>query len=272
MPTQSLKGLVINPMPLNGPAQMAADVLMLEKLILKPKLSLSLRFYQWESPYLSIGHNQTQLPRRWVELANKGELSIIRRPSGGGAVLHCNGLTYAIAWKSPPKQKRQAYFEASEWIRICFKELGLPLEFGMGSNKEIPENCFASSTAADLIDKNGCKRIGSAQLWRKGNLLQHGEILLNPPEDLWFEIFNEKAPPSIRSYLDKSDLENVLIQAFVSNWPGVSLEKMTLSNEDLKKIKQASNNYLVELPSLDSSTNPDEIIPLTKSPRPRPSG
>ena len=49
-------------------------------------------------------------------------------------------------------------------------------------------NCFSTSTYADLIDENGQKRIGSAQFWRKGRLLQHGEIILDPPKELWEEV------------------------------------------------------------------------------------
>jgi lipoate-protein ligase A len=57
-------------------------------------------------------------------------------------------------------------------------------------------NCFASSTAADLVDRAGVKRIGSAQCWQHGRLLQHGEILLDPPPTLWKAVFGEAAPPA----------------------------------------------------------------------------
>ena len=50
---------------------------------------------------------------------------------------------------------------------------------------------------SDLVDQDGFKRIGSAQLRKKGAFLQHGEIQTNPSKDLWFKLFREEAPPKI---------------------------------------------------------------------------
>ena len=50
------------------------------------------------------------------------------------------------------------------------------------------------------MDENGQKRIGSAQLWRNGHLLQHGEILLDPPPKLWAEVFHSDPPNPAPKY------------------------------------------------------------------------
>ena len=57
-------------------------------------------------------------------------------------------------------------------------------------------NCFASSTAADLVDVMGHKIIGSAQLYQGKAILQHGSIRLCPDAKFFHRVFNEVIPPS----------------------------------------------------------------------------
>jgi lipoate-protein ligase A len=72
--------------------------------------------------------------------------------------------------------------------------MDLPLEFGQAASNRDRDSCFATSTAADLVHADGSKRIGSAQLWRRGALLQHGSILIQPQRALWREIFGVDPP------------------------------------------------------------------------------
>jgi len=242
---KSVKGILLKPCDLDGSAQMATDEIMLNKAILDPELSLLIRFYSWDGPWLSIGHNQKDLPASWVELVRNKELNLVRRPSGGKAVLHAGGITYALAWRSPPKKKHQAYLEASQWIINCFKKLGLTLKFGLKSPKQLSENCFASATSADLVDDQNYKRVGSAQFWRRGSVLQHGEILLTPPEDLWGKIFNTKPPKPLKNCPQIDELISLLFSSIVSYWPEVKWQKESLSSKDLIQIKTNSKNYLL---------------------------
>ncbi|ABX08472.1 lipoyl protein ligase domain-containing protein [Prochlorococcus marinus] len=241
-----LKGLVLNPVSLSGPAQMAADVMMLEKLTSDPELCLISRFYSWDGPWLSLGHNQKKIPQRWIELAKQKRLNIVRRPSGGKAVLHSSGITYALAWKSPPKKKHQAYIEASQWIINCFCQFGMQLKFGLQTPKNLSQNCFATSTNADLLDANGFKRIGSAQLWRQGNLLQHGEVLLNPCERLWEDVFETPPPKTSLPSISKNDLESLLTKSLISYWSNLDWEARDLRNAEFRYIEKASKNYFID--------------------------
>ena len=121
---------IINSAPFSGPTQMACDAMMLENLRRRTDISMSVRFYKWKGIWLSIGHHQKELPQKWIDLAKEKKLSIVRRPSGGSAVLHAGGLTYSLAWQSPPRKKRQAYEEASQWLIESFAKLNCPLKFG----------------------------------------------------------------------------------------------------------------------------------------------
>ena len=63
-----------------------------------------LRFYQWQQPTLSLGHHQST-PTTTSGLS----IPVVRRPSGGAAVLHGGDLCYAIALAQPPRGQRRAY-------------------------------------------------------------------------------------------------------------------------------------------------------------------
>ncbi len=246
---QPKSGQIINSSFLNGAANMASDVMMLKKL--NEKNDLFVRFYKWKGPWLSIGNNQKHLPKRWFELVEKRKLNIIRRPSGGSAVLHSGGLTYAFAWGSAPRKKHQAYLEASKWLIYCFKKLQLDLRFGTEKNAPFVGNCFATSSIADLVDQYGNKRIGSAQYWKKGKLLQHGEILLDPPRELWFEVFNELPPTKAPNTIPRKNLETVLTKSVVSYWPKIEWTKKPFLSSELKRIEEDSENYSVNLSNSD---------------------
>ena len=185
----------IPPLTADASLQMAIDRWMLQQQCAGQGDPM-LRLYQWSRPTLSLGRHQRQIDPRWIALAEQGRLHLVRRPSGGRAVLHAGELTYALACRPATTHRLTAYAEACQWLQEAFAALGVPLEFGSVKAAEAAQrgNCFASGTAADLVQANGAKRIGSAQLWSGACLLQHGSVLLSPPQDLWREVFNSPAP------------------------------------------------------------------------------
>ncbi len=239
----SNKGIYLSTLEMTGPEQMAIDEMLLEKAITNLEFSLTLRFYYWESPWLSIGKNQKLIPKRWLDLISEKKLRIVKRPSGGNAVLHAGGLTYALIWSFPPRKKHEAYFLASQWLIKGFYQLGLPLKFGRQAPSSFEKNCFATSTAADLIDPSGQKRVGSAQLWRKGHLLQHGEILLDPPPQLWKEVFEKEAPKPAPSYIPRKGLDTALKQACKDYWSEINWQHQAITQEELSQIMFRSNKF-----------------------------
>ena len=184
----------IPPLAGSGPLQMALDELLLDQAVAAKAPEACLRLYSWTGPWLSLGFHQRHVPNAWLALAVAGQIGLVRRPSGGRAVLHGGSLTYALIQPNPGKDRSQAYRHHCRWLQRAFAELGLPLSFGAGRTSGASGSCFARASAADLVHGNGAKRIGSAQLWRRGVLLQHGSLLIDPPRELWWQLFNEPPP------------------------------------------------------------------------------
>jgi lipoate-protein ligase A len=232
----------------------------------------ALRFYHWSRPTLSLGFHQRRLPDHWWQLADQGVIDLVRRPSGGRAVLHGGDLTYALVWPDPPARRLEAYAAACRWLQEGFALMGQPLAMGREPmRRQAGGSCFASGTAADLIHPDGAKRIGSAQLWRRGRLLQHGSIQLQPPADLWRELFGE-APPALAPL----PLANGELIALLRRCAQTHLEPMgQLQERDLgpAELAQIAPRLEDQRPTADSRlTSPEAIMERTTVSRPMPSG
>ena len=220
----------IPPLQLSGCWQMAIDEWLLDRAVASASDPASatpaavLRFYTWSRPTLSVGFHQRRLQPRWLELARRGDLTLVRRPSGGQAVLHAEDLTYALVWPQAPARRREAYRAACAWLQEGFADLGLPLRFGADPPDSLDSSCFARSTAADLVHPDGVKRIGSAQLWRRGVLLQHGTILLSPDAALWRRVLADDPPPLAPLTLSPAQLIGVLQNAAARHLPLASAD------------------------------------------------
>ena len=236
--------LYINPLKLPGPEQMAIDLFLLEKSFIDKNFHMALRFYSWDGDWLSIGKNQTKLPPIWLELLKNKKLKIIRRPSGGNAVLHSRGLTYALVWRNPPKNKKKSYLKTAQWLKDGFKKAGVDLFLGNQPVNISNSNCFSTSTFADLVDKENNKHIGSAQYWKKGHLLQHGEILIEPSKQLWKKVFNTDPPKIKKELKEKDKIIYFLKESFIKTWPNFQWYDYKLDKRDRDIIKNlAKDNY-----------------------------
>jgi lipoate-protein ligase A len=219
---------------LSGFDQMALDINSLDQTISNPEIILTLRFYYWTGDWLSIGYHQKKIPDHWEKLLSNGEINIVRRPSGGGAVLHSGGITYALTFKKT-YYKILSYEMVNNWLIKSFKELGLNLKHGNSRKSPITSNCFGTSFVSDLVDQDGFKRIGSAQYRKKGAFLQHGEIQTNPSKDLWFKLFGEEAPPKINLDLTNDEIVQHLRNSFLEDKSNMKFKNIVIDNKNFKK-------------------------------------
>jgi lipoate---protein ligase len=173
-----------------GNVQMAIDRWLLEQH-LSGQHPPSVRFYTWSPPAISLGYHQYKYPEYWQDLVWQGQkLDLVRRPTGGRAVLHQGDLTYAVVISGLSGNRIQAYQKICEFLIQGWRQLGVDLHYGSAGRGYIHNpNCFGTATSADLVTADGCKLIGSAQLRRGGAILQHGSMRLQPDASLFAEVF-----------------------------------------------------------------------------------
>ncbi len=150
----------------------------------------SCRLYCWKVPTLSVGFAQPL--RRDVnleELERRG-IPLVRRPTGGRAVLHHREITYSIICRegteplSGPVSK--TFLRISTGLALGLERLGVRARMLPPDEREheATGSCFATTSAFELL-ASGKKIAGSAQRRTGGALLQHGSVLLDyDPEEL----------------------------------------------------------------------------------------
>ncbi|MBE9009299.1 lipoate--protein ligase family protein [Pseudanabaenaceae cyanobacterium LEGE 13415] len=177
----------------SGQVQMAIDKWLLEqhRSRLHPP---TLRFYTWSPAAISLGYHQRQYPEAWNALIwNGNAIDLVRRPSGGRAVLHQGDLTYAVITSGLGQNRMQAYQKICEFLIQGWKRLGIELQYGEAGRGYIHNpNCFGTATGADLVTSKNIKLIGSAQLRRDNTILQHGSMQIQSDPLLFEQVFGQK--------------------------------------------------------------------------------
>ncbi|MBE9159397.1 lipoate--protein ligase family protein [Nodosilinea sp. LEGE 06152] len=164
----------------------------------------ALRFYTWNPAAISLGASQRrQVPEHWRNLSWQGRsVDLVQRPTGGRGVLHQGDLTYGLVTSHTVGSRNQTYRFLCKFLIEGWANLGVSLKFGQPSRDySRSHNCFALATNADLVDAQGHKVIGSAQLRRGCHLLQHGSIGLMTNAELWQQVFQTPAPPANQAQL-----------------------------------------------------------------------
>lgn len=186
----------------SGATQMAIDRWLLAKH-LEGEQPPSLRFYTWHPGAISLGYHQRDYPLAWQKLTWQGKpLDIVRRPTGGRAVLHQGDLTYGVVTSTLPGKRLATYKQICQFLIDGWRSLGVELDYGSARAEYMQShNCFATATGADLIVKSGDKAIGSAQL-RKGKvILQHGSMMLTTDRQLFKQIFGDSDRSNLLDFI-----------------------------------------------------------------------
>ena len=171
--------------PAAGVWNMAVDEALLESAA--DSGIATLRVYTWSEPTLSLGYFQAAADREQHPASRT--CTLVRRASGGGAILHHHELTYSLALPDGDGRAATArrLYEACHqaWIAVL-RELDITATM-YGSNPACgvvdsptagePFLCFQRRTCFDIVCQ-GAKIVGSAQRRRRGGILQHGSVLL----------------------------------------------------------------------------------------------
>jgi lipoate-protein ligase A len=221
-----------------GNVQMAVDRWLLEQH-LSGQHPPTLRFYTWSPPAISLGYHQKKYPEHWQHLTWQGEkVDLVRRPTGGRAVLHQGDLTYAVVNSGLNGSRVEAYQKICEFLILGWSQLGVDLHYGAAGRGYIHNpDCFGTATDADLVTVDGYKLIGSAQLRRSGAILQHGSMRLQPDTKLFTEVFGAESFTNVQlpQNLSIEQMIAVLIAA-ASDCFGIELAVQPLSEDEWKAI------------------------------------
>ncbi|MEN8183471.1 MAG: octanoyltransferase [Myxococcota bacterium] len=143
----------------------------------------SLRVYRWDGPWLSLGYAQPLDRERRVACEAAG-VAIVRRVTGGRAVLHGGDLTYAVAapLRWAPGDVGRSYALIAGGLLAAMRRLGLEAACVAptpGARRAPDFDCFASAGGHEIVC-DGLKLCGSAQRRTAAALLQHGSLRLQP--------------------------------------------------------------------------------------------
>ena len=220
-----------------GQVQMAIDCWLLEQHILGHPSSL--RFYIWSPPAISLGYHQRQYPAYWQDIVWQGEkLELVRRPTGGRAVLHQGDLTYGVVTSRLNGSRIQMYEKICEFLIQGWRSLDVELHYGTAGRGYIHNpNCFGTATSADLVTVDNCKLIGSAQLRRGKAILQHGSIRLQPNAELFAAVFGAESFTSVQlpQNLTMETIIAALVAAAIDCF-NIQLVLQPLSEDEWKQI------------------------------------
>ncbi len=207
--------------PATGAWNMAVDEALLESVTHGDSLP-TLRLYSWTPPCLSLGRSQ---PFSDVDIKTikKNGWEIVRRATGGRAILHTDELTYSII---APKDNHhvkgtllESYQHLAQALLLALKTLGVNVamnEKKMARETQKNPICFETPSTYE-ITVNGRKLIGSAQARKKDGVLQHGSLpltgdLRRVTEALYFPNAESRQIAAEKLLMRASTLESALGQ------------------------------------------------------------
>ena len=179
--------IIVDEIPYSGVFNMSMDAALLE-LAAERERSV-VRIYQWSGPTVTLGYFQGS--GQAVGSPFPG-VPVVRRLSGGGAILHDQEITYCLVLPAshPARQDPSAVYQTVHRaiIKLLSNE-GVPcqlrsefdaINFSTTVSDTVAEPflCFLRKNANDIVHASGNKIVGSAQRRRKGVTLQHGSIIL----------------------------------------------------------------------------------------------
>lgn len=139
------------------------------------------RVYAWAQPTLSFGRHESARRQYDASALTAAGIALVRRPTGGRALLHDHEVTYSI---TAPLVSGESLTDSvrhfNQLLLHALRGLGVPAVEAAEPRALRPEGaaCFAVPAAGELT-LDGRKLVGSAQVRQDGALLQHGSILLD---------------------------------------------------------------------------------------------
>lgn len=205
--------------PGNGPGNMAIDHALMERA--RRTGETVLRVYTWASPVLSLGRNQRAKGVYAQEALDRRTIAVVRRPTGGRALLHHREITYSVTAPAPPHEGLTATYDRVNALLLdALRSLGVPVALARPAGRSVAPSalpCFAEPARGEIV-VGGRKLVGSAQWRQNGALLQHGSIIVDDDQALIPSLMREPsprapAPATLRAVLRRAPAPEELADA-----------------------------------------------------------
>ncbi len=170
---------------MNGPENMALDHALMGRA--RRTGEAVLRLYGWSSPVLSLGRNQRARDTYDQSALGRRGVTVVRRPTGGRALLHHRELTYSVTAPVTDASGLTAMYRRINHLLVdALGSMGVPASLAEPAARAHAPTalpCFAEPAAGEIV-AGGRKLAGSAQWRDAGALLQHGSILVDDDQHL----------------------------------------------------------------------------------------
>ena len=201
----------------------------------------TLRFYGWKPAAISIGYFQ-KIEDLFLQRHKRQKLIIVRRLTGGGAILHRSEITYSLACSTHEFPTFGDIIKTQQFVHeaiiLGLQNCGINAELERKQTKKPdPYFCFVTPSKDDIIE-NGQKIVGSAQRRRNRAFFQHGSILMD----------NKITSEGRQEKKDRGKIIDSLIWGFEKKLgirlvPGhLTKEEVKLSQE-LRQTKYSTQNW-----------------------------
>ena len=165
--------------PRSGAENMARDTALLARAARTGETVFSI--YSWARPTLSFGRHQAAAGHYDQERIRSASVDVVRRPTGGRAILHHREVTYSVTAPFKGEPLRATYGRINEVLLDGLARLGVSATLAAPSSRGLPPDarpCFESPAEGEVVAE-GKKLVGSAQWRDERSLLQHGSILVD---------------------------------------------------------------------------------------------
>ncbi len=215
-----------------------------------------LRFYRWKPACLSLGYfqNTNTINKKQCKKLN---IDIVRRLTGGNAVLHDKELTYSVIIdeKQMPKSVIESYKIISKGLLHGLKNLGLKAIMNEDVEKGNKSAVCFNDPSWYEITVNNKKIIGSAQKRINGKILQHGAVLIDADVKEYCSLFNNYSEELVKKVKQRMTSINNELKSRVNYQKvrqamkkgfekalNIQLEDSKLTKEELELAKKLESN------------------------------
>ncbi len=225
------------------------------------KVPATLRLYGWQRPTLSIGYSQEISKYIDMESCEKNNIPVVRRFTGGRALLHQYEMTYSVIAPIPhpafPGSLRGSFERISQAILESLKIGGIEDAIVAGKNKSRDVSsrspaCFSMANHCEIV-VHGKKLVGSAQRRLRSAFLQHGSVILDMDPKLTHTLLkysSEAQKAAVRDSLisNTTSLKQILHRNLkndeVNQWFLKGFQKTFLGNWDKGKLTQQESDLI----------------------------